>query len=112
MSRRSIISLTQKIIERSNKKIQSTSLACTLSTLPDSVKRVGVTDAFPNEYPGQVYAFNWALNREGVTPLKKSAFRIIKPLDLKIAGLEQPKKNPLKVRLNTISSIFFDMRSV
>ena len=64
-----------------------------LSSLPDSVKRVGASTSFPNEYPGQVYAFNWALNRDGVTPLKKSAFRITKPLDLKIAGLDEPKKN-------------------
>lgn len=69
-----------------------------LSALPDSVSRVGASTSFPNEYPGQVYAFNWALNRDGVTPLKKSAFRITKPLDLKIAGLDQPKKNPLKVK--------------
>lgn len=53
--------------------------------------------AVPNEYPGQIYAFNWSLNADGVTPLKKSAFRITKPLDLKVAGLEQPKTNPLKV---------------
>lgn len=69
------------------------------SSLPDSVKRVGASAAFPNEYPGKVYAFNWALNRDGVTPLKESAFRITKPLDLKIAGLDQPKTNPLKVLL-------------
>lgn len=54
-------------------------------------------DYFPNEYPGQNYDFNWALNRDGVTPINKSAFRIMKPLDLKIAGLEQPKTKPLKV---------------
>lgn len=66
--------------------------------LPDSIKRVGEAMAVPNEYPGQNYAFNWSLNADGVTPLKKSSFRITKPLDLKIAGLEQPKTNPLKVR--------------
>jgi hypothetical protein len=53
--------------------------------------------AVPNEYPGQIYAFNWSLNADGVTPLKKSAFRITKPLDLKVAGLEQPTTIPLKV---------------
>jgi len=37
------------------------------------------------------------LNGDGVTPLNASAFRITKPLDLKIAGLEQPKTKPLKV---------------
>jgi len=41
--------------------------------------------------------FNWCLNADGVTPLKKSAFRITKPLDLKVAGLELPKTSPLKV---------------
>ena len=65
--------------------------------LPESIKRVGNAQKFPNEYPGQIYAFNWALNGDGVTPLKKSSWRITKPLDLKLAGLEQPKKNPLKV---------------
>jgi hypothetical protein len=69
----------------------------TLAALPDSIKRVGTAEAFPNEYPGQVYAFNWCLNGDGVTPLRKSAFRITKPLDLKIAGLEPPKAKPLKV---------------
>lgn len=65
--------------------------------LPDSVKRMGNASQVPNEYPGQVYAFNWALNADGVTPLKKSAFRITKPLDLKVSGLDQPKTSPLKV---------------
>lgn len=67
------------------------------SVLPDSIKRVGNPFAFPNEYPGQIYAFNWCLNGDGVTPLRRSAFRITKPLDLKVAGLSQPSKNPLKV---------------
>jgi hypothetical protein len=66
--------------------------------LPDSIKRVGKTEVFPNEYPGQVYAFNWCLNGDGVTPLRKSAFRITKPLDLKVAGLPVPQHFPLKVR--------------
>jgi hypothetical protein len=65
--------------------------------LPDTIKRVGTSEAFPNEYPGQNYAFNWCLNGDGVTPLKASAFRITKPLDLKVAGLELPKKQPLQV---------------
>ena len=65
--------------------------------LPDSVKRVGESVGVPNEYPGQNYEFNWALNADGVTPLKKAAFRITKPLDLKLAGLDQPKSSPLKV---------------
>jgi len=67
------------------------------SQLPDSIKRVGTASKFPNEYPGQDYAFNWCLNGDGVTPLKKSAFRITKPLDLQVAGLQAPKKSPLKV---------------
>lgn len=65
--------------------------------LPESVTRVGETVAFPNEYPGQNYIFNWCLNADGVTPLKKSAFRITKPLDLQVAGLNLPKTSPLKV---------------
>jgi hypothetical protein len=68
--------------------------------LPDSIKRVGQTESFPNEYPGQIYAFNWCLNGDGVTPLKRSAFRITKPLDLKIAGLTPPKKTPLQVLIS------------
>lgn len=70
--------------------------------IPESVKRVGQPSAFPNEYPGMIYEFNWALNGDGVTPLKRSAFRINKPLDLKVAGLNLPKKNPLKVRAKAI----------
>jgi hypothetical protein len=66
--------------------------------IPDSIKRVGQASAFPDEYPGMIYEFNWALNGDGVTPLKRSAFRINKPLDLKVAGLNLPKTNPLKVK--------------
>jgi len=65
--------------------------------LPESVARVGAADVFPNEYPGQNYAFNWCLNGDGVTPLKKASFRIMKPLDLKLAGLPVPQQIPLKV---------------
>ena len=65
--------------------------------LPPSLTRVGQTEAYPNEYPGQVYAFNWCLNGDGVTPVNKSAFRITKHLDLKVAGLPVPKKSPLQV---------------
>jgi hypothetical protein len=75
-------------------------LSSTASAEPawlDSVKRISETDSFPNEYPGQNYMFNWCLNADGVTPLKKSAFRITKPLDLKVAGLDLPKTSPLKV---------------
>lgn len=54
-------------------------------------------DAFPHEYPGMIYAFNWALNGDGVTPLRGSAFRINKTLDLKVAGLALPKVHPLQV---------------
>lgn len=68
------------------------------SSVPESLKNT--TAVFPNEYPGQVYAFNWALNGDGVTPLKRAAFRITKSLDLKVAGLKPPKKTPLKVREN------------
>ena len=61
------------------------------------MERVGESFAFPNEYPGQNYEFNWTLNADGVTPIKKSAFRITKPLELKIAGLTPLKTSPLKV---------------
>mmetsp|Transcript_11693 Transcript_11693/g.17159 ORF Transcript_11693/g.17159 Transcript_11693/m.17159 type:complete len:264 (+) Transcript_11693:81-872(+) len=61
------------------------------SALPESLTRIGGAEVFPNEYPGQNYEFNWCLNGDGVTPLKKAAFRIMKPLDLRIAGLEVPK---------------------
>eukprot|EP00522_Entomoneis_paludosa_P018394 CAMPEP_0172453250 /NCGR_PEP_ID=MMETSP1065-20121228/10663_1 /TAXON_ID=265537 /ORGANISM="Amphiprora paludosa, Strain CCMP125" /LENGTH=233 /DNA_ID=CAMNT_0013205429 /DNA_START=325 /DNA_END=1026 /DNA_ORIENTATION=- len=54
--------------------------------------------AFPDERPGKNYKFNWCLNGDGVTPLRASAFRITKPLDLKIASLSQPKKMPLSVK--------------
>lgn len=48
-----------------------------------------------------VYEFNWCLNGDGVTPLKRSAFRINKPLDLKVAGLTPNTKN-LKVKAKPI----------
>jgi hypothetical protein len=72
--------------------------------LPDSITRVGGPLSFPNEYPGQNYIFNWCLNADGVTPLNKSAFRIIKPLDLKVAGLALPKTSPLKVNVSADKS--------
>lgn len=57
---------------------------------------MGNAEVFPNEYPGQNYAFNWCLNGDGVTPLKKAAFRMTKPLDVKIAGLAPVKKTNVK----------------
>ncbi len=57
--------------------------------------------AFPNEYPGHNYDFNWTLNGDGVTPTKKSAFRITKPLELKVAGLTPLKTSPLKVNASS-----------
>lgn len=94
-----------------SKKVVGTTVVRALSSVapaweggvPDSVKRVGKTSAFPNEYPGMSYEFNWALNGDGVTPLKRSAFRINKPLDLKVAGLALPKTNPLKVKGKAIA---------
>jgi hypothetical protein len=79
--------------------------AATSPGLPESIKRVGEASAFPNEYPGQNYAFNWSLNADGVTPLRKSAFRITKVLDLKIAGLEPHAKSPLKVNAAASKSV-------
>lgn len=73
--------------------------------LPDSIPRVGGPTAFPNEYPGQNYIFNWCLNADGVTPLNKSAFRITKPLDLKVSGLSLPKVSPLKVDVKSEKSM-------
>lgn len=98
----------QHVVRHNNTKTTTTTAAIRcLSTapkkateggLPDSIKRVGTVEAFPNEYPGQNYAFNWCLNGDGVTPLRKSAFRITKPLDLKVAGLTPAAKAPLKVK--------------
>lgn len=69
--------------------------------LPDSIKRIGQASAYPDEYPGMIYEFNWCLNGDGVTPLKRSAFRINKPLDVKVAGLT-PTTKKLKVKAATI----------
>lgn len=96
LSKRFTSSGSQKIVACLTSQAQSQSRC--FSALPDSVSRVGVSTVFPNEYPGHDYKFNWQLNADGVTPLKKSAFRITKPLDLKIAGLSQPKTMPLKVK--------------
>ena len=80
---------------------------CTTASIPDSIQRVGKVDAFPHEYPGMIYAFNWALNGDGVTPLRGSAFRINKTLDLKVAGLELPKVHPLQVsQRSRVRSLF------
>jgi hypothetical protein len=79
--------------------------------IPDSIKRVGQPSAFPDEHPGMIYEFNWSLNGDGVTPLKRSAFRINKPLDLKVAGLTTPKKNPLKVKAKAIPEAGSDQLS-
>jgi len=78
-------------------RLFSATTATQLSSLPESITRVGEATAFPNEFPGQNYMFNWCLNADGVTPLKKSAFRITKPLDLKVAGLQLPTTSPLNV---------------
>ena len=79
-------------------------LAVDGSALPESIKRVGNAHIFPNEYPGQIYAFNWCLLGDGVTNLKKAAFRITKPLDLKVAGLA-PLAKPLKVKAAAASTM-------
>lgn len=69
-----------------------------LDSLPESIKRIGAAGSLPNEFPGQIYSFNWCLNGDGVTPLKRSAFRITKGLDLKVAGLDLPQTMSLKVK--------------
>jgi hypothetical protein len=79
--------------------IKYTNVVFYVANVPDSIKRVGAVTAFPNEYPGMIHAFNWALNGDGVTPLRESAFRINKSLDLKVAGLELPKIQPLEVKI-------------
>lgn len=60
--------------------------------------RVGETIVFPREHPGLDYKFNWSLNADGVTPTKKSAFRLMagKEFDLKLAGLNIPKQKKIK----------------
>lgn len=73
--------------------------------LPDTLLRVGSSEIFPNEYPGQNYKFNWCLNFDGVTPIKKAAFRITKPLDLKIAGLPTGGTAPVKVKAAAASKM-------
>lgn len=75
------------------------------SALPESLKRVGNAEVFPNEYPGQNYAFNWCLNGDGVTPLKKAAFRMTKPLDVKIAGLAPVKSSNTTVKAAAASKM-------
>lgn len=74
------------------------------SALPDSITRSGQAIAFPDEYPGQNYAFNWTLNADGVTPTKKSAFRITKPLELKIAGLDPLPKSSTPLKVNATAA--------
>ncbi|CAJ1970259.1 unnamed protein product [Cylindrotheca closterium] len=98
LASKTLASCTRKVVKASLARGFSTSMPQWDGGVPDSVKRVGQPSAFPNEYPGMVYEFNWALNGDGVTPLKRAAFRINKPLDLKVAGLAAPKKNPLKVK--------------
>mmetsp|Transcript_13091 Transcript_13091/g.31577 ORF Transcript_13091/g.31577 Transcript_13091/m.31577 type:complete len:279 (+) Transcript_13091:192-1028(+) len=78
--------------------LRSFSTAEASEGLPDSIKRVGSYSAFPDERPGKNYTFNWCLNGDGVTPLRASAYRITKPLDLKVAQLAVPKKMPLSVK--------------
>mmetsp|Transcript_16320 Transcript_16320/g.26564 ORF Transcript_16320/g.26564 Transcript_16320/m.26564 type:complete len:274 (-) Transcript_16320:103-924(-) len=106
MISRSVATGSQRIarttLVRSLSSVAAASGAQWEGGIPDTIKRVGQASAFPDEYPGMVYEFNWALNADGVTPLKRSAFRINKPLDLKIAGLNLPQKNPLKVKAKAI----------
>mmetsp|Transcript_62316 Transcript_62316/g.75005 ORF Transcript_62316/g.75005 Transcript_62316/m.75005 type:complete len:261 (+) Transcript_62316:78-860(+) len=100
LSRRAPVLLTDHI-----PLLHSLRTSIPFSSLPSSVGRVGTSTQFPDEYPGQIYAFNWCLNGDGVTPTKKSAFRIAKPLDLQVAGLKKPKSNPLVVTTSSQNSI-------
>ena len=97
MANRTPSAISTRVSSCITSRLFSSAAVETSPGLPDSVKRVGAATPFPNEYPGQNYVFNWCLNADGVTPLKKSAFRITKPFDLKVAGLELPKTSPLKV---------------
>jgi len=54
---------------------------------PPTWDRVGAPLIWPNEGPGVNYKFNWQLNADGVTPTRERAFRIMKPLDITVAGL-------------------------
>lgn len=69
-----------------------------LSTAPSSLSRVGEALVFPRERPGLDYKFNWSLNGDGVTPTKRSAFRLMagKELDLKVANLPVAKGRKTK----------------
>jgi len=69
-----------------------------LSTAPASLSRVGEALVFPRERPGLDYKFNWSLNGDGVTPTKRSAFRLMagKELDLKVAQLPVGKGKKTK----------------
>ena len=100
MNATTLRTLARGVATKAPRAVSSKAPAATprlFSALPESITRVGTPEAFPNEYPGQNYMFNWCLNADGVTPLKKSAFRIAKPLDLQVAGLSLPKTSPLKV---------------
>lgn len=92
MSVRSVLSFAKKSVTS-----RPISAFRTFSSLPESFSSESQSFAFPNEYPGQNYAFNWCLNGDGVTPLHKSAFRILKPLDVQIAGLKPLTTVPLSV---------------
>lgn len=102
MSRTALAANSKKFVGKTVARALSSAAPAWEGGVPESVKRVGQTSAFPNEYPGMSYEFNWALNGDGVTPLKRLAFRINKPLDLKVAGLAVPKTNPLKVKAKAI----------
>lgn len=98
MTSRAFLRLSQKVAVKVSQTSRPASFGVrSFASLPESITRSKQFEAFPNEFPGQNYDFNWTLNADGVTPLKKSAFRITKPLELKIAGLEPAKKTPLKV---------------
>jgi len=110
MSARAVFRLTKQVTSTlSNAGSRQASFGTrSFASLPDSIARSAQSEAFPNEYPGQNYDFNWTLNADGVTPLKKSAFRITKPLELKISGLAPLKKTPLKVNASAAQSTMLE----
>lgn len=102
--RRAVVNLSKQAIRAAKPSARCNPVSRCFASLPESVSRSGEATSFPNEFPGQNYDFNWTLNGDGVTPIKKAAFRITKPLDLKVAGLKPLSTSPLKVNASSAKS--------